>query len=353
MEDFNIEILSADNNNLYVNNKVIYTLEDIINNSNATRHYIKWIYNLPDRRFLFELRYTIETIIKQVWLIFDLKDNQLQQVDIISIIDDPDQNLTKLIDISEHPAHNGTSIVNFYLKDDRTRFKLVKFNDEKVFSNEIATFESGYLYNVLFSSSSDLNDYIITKREAYSTQVIILNTEYKGQTVIAYINIDKPLIIVDTYNNIEIQDLSSNKVIQSFKKQDYKIGNNVNVVMVGDDETTLLAINNRITESNILLIKFTASEILDFKIDINNYGKPYIDFYGISIFSNRKYTKSFSDNELTYQLFDEKGVSSKDIYYIDGNIMAANHELYEAKLKELIAETEIYLPLQNIVEEYL
>lgn len=366
------EILSANNEYLYLNNKPISKLNNIFPEVKANQYRIVWIYNMPNRRFLFEMSYggyveveeemNIELkfasgkqlIIKQIWGIFYLEDNTVAKIDINKIVNNPKRIETQPIEVSQHPSQNGIYIVKSRIANnlyDKDQFSLLIVDGDDIITKDLIILD---LYKtdesllghkqknkILFSSSSNLKDYIVVQKSIDENITTILNTNYKGSGPEAYININEPLIIIDKLNRIDIYSLSKDKIIKSFDKWKYRLYRQISYTIVGDDKNVMVAITGSEEIGNLLLLEFSESDIKETKSTTNIFNVKYIDFYGFAAFKSTPLFK------LVYQLFNGEE------YQIKGSVVAANHELYEAKLKELIAETEIYLPLQNIIEEYL
>lgn len=341
MDDFDFEILSADDKYLYINNKQISSLDKIFPDiKNAKSFKIVIIYNLPNRKFLFQLEYLdiVKRIPTSKWCIYNLEDNSVSEIDIESLL-----NLKHLgkIYITQHPSQNGVFIVRAQLPNWNIHYVLLIIDNDITTKDLVTIEQKGFGVSIMFSSSSNLDDYIVIR---YKYNSIIENTKYEGVPVKAYININQPLVIADNKTTIDVVNLEDNKVIKSFKKSDYNFMN-IGVKMVGNDDYTILAISDNKNSKTILLLSFTSSEIIAKEIVLlKSFDLVYIDIYGLGI--------HYINEGYIYTLFNNYSIS--DISFeITGNIMAVNHELYETQLKELVGETEIYAPLQNIVEEYL
>lgn len=348
----NIECLSADDKNLYVNNDEIYTIDEITRDFGMKKSEVGFIYNLSNRRFLFELHNQYDIGTERELFIYYLSDNKIQTLGSNNIF--PGFKLNNIL-ISEHPARNNVFIIEAYIYDNRlskTYFGLliIKDNTIEVYDVKTMTIDKRNLlppdpsFDIFFSSRTSLTDYIISK--GYFNKQEILDTKYEGDPVKAYININKQLIITNNDKQINIHNLSDNKIVRTFNKKEYGIVENhmLQFAMIGDDAYTKVVIADAFTTGNILLLKFTSLDIIATKIDTDNYRKSYIDFYGISTYNHYR--------GLRYELFEDDKLL-EGFYEIKGDKMAANHELYEEEVRKLIAKTEIYLPLQNIVEEYL
>lgn len=330
------ESLSADIEYLYVNNEPIYELNKIFNDlpQRSRNIHIAWIYNALNRRCLFEMQYDVTNKIHQTWGIFNLQDNTIMQIDINSIINNPKQETNYFISVSQHPSHNGVYIVRMYLKDFKTYFALLTIYDDTVSIQELLTMNSyTKSIDVLFS----FDDYIVIQSSLIG-ETTILNTDYKGNDVKAYIDINQPLVIANNKDTIDIVSLSDNKVIKSFEKKDYNIDEYILAADITNNDSTLVAITNRFNYGNLLLLEFNKDQINSTKFDVNTYGQAYIDFYGLAIYNGSNFM---------YQVFDG------DSYEIKGNKIAINHDLYEAEVAKLVSEIEIYKPLQNMVNAYL